>query len=82
MSFGDYDPEDAWDAGDDRATHVHNLWERIVVLDDGSTLVAPDDLPAIQDRAHYYNSIRNTLPFLKRLHLAHLLEDIETVLDQ
>lgn len=33
-TFGDYDPEDAYDADDDRGEHIHNLIERLALLDD------------------------------------------------
>ena len=33
FSYGDREPEDAWDAGDSLGEHVHNLAQRIALLD-------------------------------------------------
>lgn len=79
MSFGDYDPEDAWDIGDDKPTHIHNLWERIQDLDGGNTQVTVDDLEAIRQRIAYWHQRRGTLDTIATLHLDHLRDDIVTV---
>lgn len=38
--FGDFEPEDAWDAGDDFADLARNLRHRIVILDEALALAA------------------------------------------
>lgn len=82
MAFGDYDPEDAWDAGDTKAAHIHNLWERIELLDGGSTAVTLDDIIGIQARIAYWKARRGTLDTVASIRLDMLLDDLGTTLHQ
>lgn len=73
--FGDYEPEDAWDDGDDREAHTHNLWQRLKALDDGLTSVPDHDLDAIVERIRYWRGRRGTLDTRASLRLDQLIED-------
>lgn len=74
--FGDYEPEDAWDDGDDRETHTHNLWQRLKLLDGGTTTVPDYDLDAIVERVRYWRDRRATMDTRAMLRLDQIIEDI------
>ena len=77
-TFGDYEPEDAWDASDTLADDEHNLAERIALLDGGPEPSDPDPtvlLDIIHERIENVRRIRNVTG-RDLLRLAQLLEDV------
>lgn len=75
-NFGDDEPEDAWDAGDTRQEHVHNLILRLRLLDRVRDLDEddPDILDQIETRvrAHQQQDDGNR----DQVRIRQLLEDI------
>jgi hypothetical protein len=80
--FGDYEPEDAWDYGDDKEAHTHNLWLRIKALDGGRTNIDDYDLAAIVERVNYWRTRRGTLDTRATLRLDQLIEDLAVTIRQ
>ena len=85
FAFGDYEAEDAWDAGDPPAAHVHNLAERVAALADHLPFdgvideTAPDVLEEIAAAAEFAGRLADDDDGEDRRHVAGILEDLATV---
>jgi hypothetical protein len=78
--FGDYEPEDAWDADDDAEAMATNLVRRLDLLDRERGISPIDDLIGeIEMRVARYRRIREQLTERQQLRLDQLLEDLPTL---
>lgn len=78
--FGDYEPEDAWDAGDDAEAMVTNLIRRLDLLDRERGMSPIDDLIGeVEMRVARYRRIREQLTERQQLRLDQLIEDLPTL---
>lgn len=79
-SFGDFELEDAWDASDDKETHLENLRGRLLAL--LAVIAARLTIEELYEHAGSINNRRDSLSDLEREHLDELLADIETTNNQ
>ena len=82
FSFGDDEPEDAYDATDPPAEIVRNLFQRLLLLEKLPRDNVPDSdlrdaLALIEVRTRSYN--RRTLSGRDSLRVAQILDDIDTL---
>jgi hypothetical protein len=76
-SFGDYEPEDAWDVEDDAVDMARNLLRRLDALDDSSSRRPIEDVIGdIEIRIGRYRLVREQLSDRERLRLDQLIEDL------
>lgn len=77
MSYGDDEPEDAWDASDPRKEHIHNMVLRLLVLDRLRDLDEndPNVLDQLEARAHEHEQ-RTDLTQFDKDRIQSLLDDI------
>lgn len=78
--FGDYEPEDAWDADDTAQAMVLNLVRRLDLLDrERGFDPIEEQIAEIEMRVSRYRRIREQLSERQQLRLDQLLEDLPTV---
>lgn len=78
--FGDYEPEDAWDADDSAEAMATNLVRRLDLLDRSRGRDPIDDVIGdIERRVGQYRRIREQLNERNRLRLDQLIEDLPTL---
>lgn len=78
--FGDYEPEDAWDAGDDAKAMATNLIRRLDLLDRERGREPLDEaIGEIEMRVAAYRRIREQLTERQQLRLDQLIEDLPTL---
>lgn len=82
-SYGDDEPEDAWDASDPRQEHIHNMVLRLLILDRMRDLDEddPDVLDHLEARVHEHEQ-RTDLTQSDEVRIQSLLEDIALVRQQ
>lgn len=78
--FGDYEPENAWDADDTAEAMATNLIRRLDLLDRARGRDPLDDvISEIESRVARYRRIREQLNERDMLRLDQLLEDLPTL---
>jgi catechol-2,3-dioxygenase len=78
--FGDYEPEDAWDADDDAIDMATNLLRRLDLLDQSQPNRDLDKMIGqIEQRVGAYRRIREQLNARDLLRLDQLTEDLPTL---
>lgn len=82
-SFGDYEPEDAWDIDDAAIDMARNLIRRLDALDESSGRRAIEEVIGdIEYRIGRYRTIRNQLSDREVLRLDQLIEDLPVLQDR
>ena len=81
--FGDYEPEDAWDVGDDPEDMARNLARRLDLLDRSTQSRSIEDvIGELEHRLVPYRRLRDQLRERDQLRLDQLIEDLEVLRDR